>query len=470
MKYFKLATYVAWMASCIACSTKPDDSVLLTGNVPDYQGKGKLLLNRGEYNDTIPVQADGSFSYEVKNLKEAGEVTLFLEYLDEKKGSVRCYLIPGETLDVKITGADDEITIGGNIYPVYRLTPSFAGATKKECDYLNIPPYYNYVYKNADGTPVTYENYMSQIAEQQQRLRKALEGTSEAFAKQKNEEIEAMPNGCEFVYYRRLKNDGNDASKDAGFMAFVNSVNLNDRENTDVSLVCEVMDFRLEQSPLLYKGLEHEARFYSYLRDSIIDKAWAEQIADARMSRMLIGSNVSGLAKAFEIYRNISGKSEEFKQNETTYNSLAKLLPGVKATDFEMKDMEGKALRFLDVAGKGKITYIDFWATWCGPCCAEIPFVEKKVAKYKDNPNIEFVSISLDKDVKKWLDKLAKDKPTWKQYIIPDNFESEFAKEYNIRAIPRFMLFDKEGKIISIDAPRPSDDEAFEALIAPYVK
>ena len=75
-------------------------------------------------------------------------------------------------------------------------------------------------------------------------------------------------------------------------------------------------------------------------------------------------------------------------------------------------------------------------------------------------PNIEFVSISLDRDKKEWLDKLEKDKPSWQQYIIPDNFESEFAKEYNITFIPRFMLFDKEGKIISIDAPRPSDDEA----------
>ena len=113
---------------------------------------------------------------------------------------------------------------------------------------------------------------------------------------------------------------------------------------------------------------------------------------------------------------------------------------------------------------------IDFFATWCGPCCLEIPFVEKKVEKYKDNPNIEFVSISLDRDKKEWLDKLEKDNSSWQQYIIPDNFESEFAKEYNITFIPRFMLFDKEGKIISIDAPRPSDDEAFEALIAPYVK
>lgn len=310
---------------------------------------------------------------------------------------------------------------------------------------------------------------MNQIAEQKQRMHKALEGTCEAFAKEKTAELDLMMNDMEFIYYRRLKNDGNDASKDAGFMAFVNSIDLNDPKVSPYLLI-EVIDFRLEQSPDLYKGMDYGIRFFSYLRDNIANKEWAGQVADKRMTQMLSNSDVSGLAKTFELYRTISGKSEEFKENEAIYNSLAKLLPGVKATDFEMQDKEGKIVHFLDVVGKGKVTYIDFWATWCGPCCLEIPFVEKKVEKYKDNPNIEFVSISLDRDKKEWLDKLEKDNSSWQQYIIPDNFESEFAKEYNITSIPRFMLFDKEGKIISIDAPRPSDDEAFEALIAPYVK
>lgn len=105
---------------------------------------------------------------------------------------------------------------------------------------------------------------------------------------------------------------------------------------------------------------------------------------------------------------------------------------------------------------QGKVTYIDFWATWCGPCCAEIPFVEKLVEKYKDNPKIEFLSISLDKDVKKWHEKLDRDKPSWRQYVIPENFKSDFAVEYNITAIPRFMMFDGEGRIITINAERPS--------------
>ena len=178
---------------------------------------------------------------------------------------------------------------------------------------------------------------------------------------------------------------------------------------------------------------------------------------------MVMGDN-EGLVEAFDIYRKVSGSSALFQENEKTYNNLARLLPGVKATDFTMQDPDGNSVQFLDVIGKGKITYIDFWATWCGPCCMEIPYVEKLVEHYKNNDKIEMLSISLDENRDKWLEKLAKDKPAWRQYIIPEAFGSEFAKEYNIRAIPRFMIFDAEGRIITINANRPSSENIVKYL------
>lgn len=63
-----------------------------------------------------------------------------------------------------------------------------------------------------------------------------------------------------------------------------------------------------------------------------------------------------------------------------------------------------------------------------------------------------------------WLEKIAEDKPAWKQFLIPEAFNSEFAKEYNITAIPRFMIFDDNAKIVSINAPRPSSSEIIKYL------
>lgn len=74
-----------------------------------------------------------------------------------------------------------------------------------------------------------------------------------------------------------------------------------------------------------------------------------------------------------------------------------------------MTDVNGKKYRLSDF--KGKAVYIDVWATWCGPCCMEIPYMEKLVKHYAKNKKIEFLSISLDENQKKWKKKLTEDKP-----------------------------------------------------------
>ncbi|RXP64481.1 TlpA family protein disulfide reductase [Lutibacter sp. HS1-25] len=109
---------------------------------------------------------------------------------------------------------------------------------------------------------------------------------------------------------------------------------------------------------------------------------------------------------------------------------------------------------------KGKYVYIDVWATWCGPCKAEIPFL-KEVEEAYQGKNIQFLSISVDR---------AKDHDTWKQMIeekelggiqlFADNdWNSDFVQAYKINGIPRFILIDPAGNIVSSDAPRPSSDE-----------
>ena len=78
----------------------------------------------------------------------------------------------------------------------------------------------------------------------------------------------------------------------------------------------------------------------------------------------------------------------------------------------------------------------------------------KLVQRFKGDSRIEFVSVSTDANRQGWLNRLAKDKPQWKQF-----WKKDFSQLYNVDIIPRFMLFDREGKIVTLDAPRPSDPE-----------
>jgi thiol-disulfide isomerase/thioredoxin len=102
---------------------------------------------------------------------------------------------------------------------------------------------------------------------------------------------------------------------------------------------------------------------------------------------------------------------------------------------------------------KGKYVYIDVWATWCGPCLQEVPFLQKVEEQYQGK-NIEFVSISVDniKDREKWSNLVNKKQLGGIQLLADKEFNSEFIKQYSILQIPRFILIDPNGNIVNSNA------------------
>ena len=107
---------------------------------------------------------------------------------------------------------------------------------------------------------------------------------------------------------------------------------------------------------------------------------------------------------------------------------------------------------------KGKYVYIDLWATWCGPCKAEIPAL-KRLEKAYHGKNIAFVSISLDNPnaYEKWKAMVkAKELTGIQLYAKGDH---KFAKDFNVSTIPRFILIDPNGVVVNDNAPRPSNEQ-----------
>jgi len=141
---------------------------------------------------------------------------------------------------------------------------------------------------------------------------------------------------------------------------------------------------------------------------------------------------------------------------DKTYASFEKLRKGKPAAQWSYPDINGKKHALSDF--KGKFVYIDVWATWCGPCKAEIPELAKLAKEYK-NKNIEFVSVSVDSDQKAWERMLKKENFDWTQLHAEKAWKSKIVLENEIRGIPRFMLIDREGNVIDINALRPSSKE-----------
>jgi peroxiredoxin len=120
-------------------------------------------------------------------------------------------------------------------------------------------------------------------------------------------------------------------------------------------------------------------------------------------------------------------------------------MPGAEAPDFSQQTPEGEEVKLSDF--RGKVTLVDFWASWCGPCRRENPNVVKLYNKYKDQ-GFDILGVSLDRDQKRWTDAIDKDGLEWTHVSDLKGWKNEVAKLYGVSSIPHTILLDEEGRII----------------------
>ena len=118
--------------------------------------------------------------------------------------------------------------------------------------------------------------------------------------------------------------------------------------------------------------------------------------------------------------------------------------------DFEMDTPQGAPIKVSDFVSKNKYTLIDFWASWCGPCHAEMPVVIKAYDEYHEK-GLEIVGVSLDSNKASWVRAISDLNMPWPQMSDLQGWESEGARLYHVRAIPTNVLVDQQGRIVAKD-------------------
>ncbi len=120
--------------------------------------------------------------------------------------------------------------------------------------------------------------------------------------------------------------------------------------------------------------------------------------------------------------------------------------------DFAYPDINGKTHRLSE--NLGKVVLLDLWATWCAPCLAEIPALEN-LQKQFEGKDVVFISLSIDTDKAKWQNMVKQKQLSGIQLF--SNSEPRFMQDYEVAEVPRYIVFDKNGKTVNFNAPRPSD-------------
>ena len=133
-----------------------------------------------------------------------------------------------------------------------------------------------------------------------------------------------------------------------------------------------------------------------------------------------------------------------------------------------LSDLNDKEVKYEHLPLKGKLIFIDIWATYCPYCRKELPALEALQEDYKAQP-ITFVSISVDRDKEAWKAMVKEKKLRGIHLYASPEIKELFKELYDLRSIPRYMLIDEKGNIINANLPMPSDKNLKELITATLI-
>jgi thiol-disulfide isomerase/thioredoxin len=224
-------------------------------------------------------------------------------------------------------------------------------------------------------------------------------------------------------------------------------INLDFKKDSSLG---DKFEYKLKKISSVYKGKVRDFALYTRMESEIVN---SKVLSELNINKGKIEPYLSSLRSNF--YKESIERKVFEKENE-----LIRLVKGKPAPQFTLESNLGKTYSLDDF--KGKVIYLDLWASWCAPCREETPSLKRLYNKYKANNQIVFLSISVNDGVNEWKKAIEKDEPDWIQLKDKDGL---VWRSYVATFIPKFIVIDKSGNIVDFDAPRPSSGQAIEKLL-----
>ncbi len=442
--------------SCNSNKSGTDKEVKIKGKISQIDEE-KVVIKYQLKSDTIKTDADGNFESTISIDKPC--------YVLIVNGSNEAltFLNPGISISFEADGSDFVNTLtfkDGNA----EINNYLAKQNRLISNELSSDDCFLY--------SSSYESFLSAynnfIAQYEQNINDIIEKSASKFESFKTAEAErfkllkstilyeflftAMYNEIDLPegYYSGIEKINSEIEVDnpdliffAQYMPFVSNLLA---DNTSVQLIEDSID-------------NYEMDIYGKYYFAEIDKLFKDKIVRDEVYYYSLIDFISfygpeGVTEAFKIYKDFSECEDRISNISSMLAEYDKIAPGKPSVEWSFPDINGKNISSSDFIGK--YVYIDVWASWCGPCKDEIPFLEalkKKLA----GKNIVFISISVDDNIEDWKNSLKKESATGIQ-LYAEGWDNVLCKHFKINSIPRFILLDREGNIIKSDADRPSGE------------
>lgn len=455
------------MLGCALCTYA--QQATFTGKISKYVPSDTLYIyvqgTEKEGYDTLSIDRKGKFTYTVE-IPQLSEALVFVNNEDGNNGNAFCVLLqPGKSIHADISLRPFSVKFSGD---------EAAKSTYANQFYQTVSRSYNLlgdtlaVRQPSFAAARSYVN--AEIAKMEATVKTI---TDKTFAEQAQVALDDQRESALWGYAISNEKLGHKMSSDADFISFIADINPND--TLQISRIYPYIEWYYASHSGLYTPMSAEGAKVKYLSEYTQNQNVRNKVANIYLMNVLYlagwGMDTAGpeLKDLYEQYLAVCTDTTYYAFVRENLARIEAQAQGEAPIDFALEAADGTPAQFVALLGSGHVTYIDFWATWCGPCKAEIPHLDKMVADYKEkgllysaeNPQgkVRIISISMDANRDQWLNKLEADNPQWEQYIIPDIENCPGLTGYNIQSIPRFMLFDAQGRLYKSAAPRPSSVE-----------
>ncbi len=434
MKNYLLVVFAALLM--FACQSKQEVTVNFTVVDKDYEPVGLAL----EKTDTMfTLAADGKGSLIVP-LKEA-------QYgmISYKWKQVPVYLEPGQSLNVKW----DMTPSGLEVY--------FEGEAAKINTYMNDKSLKQPLMGDFGLDEEEFVKKMDAYVAEDYKILES-KGFNKTFVEKEKKRIDYMVYGILWQYGRK-------DNLSEGFYDKIKQLMVEEEWMLQLS---EYTNFMLGAINTLscrdldvenLDPLDETMRQLNYAVANLKNPVIREFVIATNACSYIDQEGVDDAAEVKKIFEENVKDPQMVSVFNNLYAEGSTITKGKKTIGFNLEDVNGKMVNLNDFAGK--YVYIDFWATWCGPCREELPHMQRLIEAFTGT-NIAFVGISLDSSKEAWS-KVVKDEKMGGIQLY-GGAENEFAKSLRVSGIPRFVLLDTEGKIVEANMSRPSEEKTLEYL------
>jgi len=444
MKNIALALSVCVLFSC---QEPENNTVIIRGTITDPLSETASVISKDRSN-TYTDSLDNKAAFEIEFEMDTPTYMSF----KHGKETTAMYVKPGDKINLSMNPAEFDETIS---YEGSKASNFLAKKYLAE-EVLDFKELYS-----LDET-----NFLAQVTEAESMMNGLLDSVVEGLFKTEQKRSNTLKWARTKLNYKKYYEYYGNGTLEltTNYFDFMKSIDVN-----DPSLLEDDDSYRFLKT-YVSSNISEEFEHILLSNFDFISKNFTNQSTKDKIAYDLLKDFINN--KPLEGIDVILAEFKTLQSDSTKYNELSDLIiemsvfnAGNPALNFTYPDRNGDSISLADF--KGSLVYVDVWATWCGPCKREIPHLLELEKDYHGQ-NILFLSVSVDEDENydAWTAMLDEKEMGGVQLFASG--WSKIAKDYKINGIPRFMLFDSEGNIIDVNAPRPSN-EGIKSLIDQYL-